>query len=83
MANDPLAWEDPPKANDIQIGGTHYKQHNLEPWDAITSWEKDGAIGYLEGNAIKYIVRHKSKGKKADLEKAIHYLQKYIEIHYA
>lgn len=33
----------------------------------------------MEGNVIKYVVRHKDKGGIADLEKAMHYLQMLIE----
>ena len=36
-------------------------------------------IGFMEGNVIKYVVRHKDKGGIADLEKAMHYLQMLIE----
>lgn len=68
-------------ANDKQVGGEHYK-HSLQPWDVIVEWEKQGKIGYLEGTAIKYIARHKSKGRKADLEKAIHFLEKALETYY-
>lgn len=66
-----------PKANDIQIGGEHYKQFKgYEPWDVITAWD----LGYLEGTALKYISRWKHKGGVEDLKKAIHFLQKKIEV---
>lgn len=65
------------KANDIQIGGEHYKQFKgYEPWDVITAWD----LGYLEGTALKYISRWKHKGGVEDLKKAIHFLQKKIEV---
>jgi len=65
------------KANDIQIGGEHYKQFKgHEPWDVITAWD----LGYLEGTALKYISRWKHKGGVEDLKKAIHFLQKKIEV---
>ena len=38
---------------------------------------------FAEGNAIKYICRHKKKGKKKDIEKAIHYLEMIIERDYS
>jgi uncharacterized protein YlzI (FlbEa/FlbD family) len=62
--------------NDIQIGGTHYKEKELQPWDAITSW----GCGFLDGNVIKYVVRYRSKGGVEDLKKARHYLDKLIEL---
>jgi hypothetical protein len=37
---------------------------------------------FAEGNAIKYICRHKKKGKRKDIEKAIHYLEMIIERDY-
>lgn len=64
-------------ANDKQIGGTHY-QTPIQPWDFIVA----NNIGFLEGNAIKYAARHRQKNGKEDLEKAIHYLQKAIEVYY-
>ncbi len=63
---------------DIQIGGTHYKDMPIQPGEYIV---KNG-IGWYEGNVIKYVTRHKAKGQKQDLLKAIHYLQLAIEEHY-
>jgi len=40
-------------------------------------------LQFAEGNAIKYICRHKSKGKKQDIEKAIQYLNMIIERDYS
>lgn len=66
-----------PSANDIQHGGNHYKQFKgLEPWDVITYW----GLGYLDGTALKYIARWKHKNGVEDLKKAIHFLQKTIEV---
>ncbi len=62
-------------ANDKQIGGNHYKDQPIEPWDYIVQ----NNLGYLEGNAIKYITRWRAKGGVADLHKAIHYIEKLIE----
>ncbi len=58
-------------AKDIQIGGNHYKEMPIQPGEFIRA----NGIGWYEGNAIKYICRHKAKHGKQDLEKAIHYLQ--------
>jgi hypothetical protein len=38
---------------------------------------------FAEGNAIKYICRHKSKGKEQDIKKAIHYLEMILERDYS
>ena len=63
-------------ANDSQIAGEHYKQHAIQPWDFIIA----NHLGYLEGNIIKYVCRYKNKGGLEDLQKAMHYLEKLIEI---
>ena len=62
-------------ANDTQVGGTHYKGEGVQHWD----WVSDNNIGYLAGNATKYIVRHRKKNGLQDLEKARHYVVKMIE----
>lgn len=64
-----------PTANDRQEGGDHYKRLSPEPWDVIEDW----GLGYLLGNALKYIARARARGGKADLLKAKHYLDKQIE----
>ena len=38
---------------------------------------------FAEGNAIKYICRHQSKGKEEDIKKAIHYLEMILERDYS
>lgn len=63
-------------ANDIQHGGDHYKVKKIQPWDFIIA----NNIGFLEGNAIKYISRWREKGGIEDLEKAKHYIDKLIEV---
>lgn len=62
--------------NAVQIGGDHYKSKAIQPWDYIAS----NNLGYLEGNIVKYVSRWKDKGGVQDLEKAMHYLQKLIEV---
>ena len=60
------------KANNRQVGGTHYKKLEYQPWDLIV----DVGIPYLHGCAIKYVSRWKDKGGIKDLEKALHYIEK-------
>ena len=69
MANDPLAK---------QVGGTHYKSTSIQPVQYIRA----NGLDYFEGNAIKYITRHRVKGGRADLEKAIHYLEMLLDLDY-
>lgn len=66
----------PWSANDLQIGGDHYRQLNIQPWDYIVQND----LGFLEGQVIKYVTRWKDKGGVADLEKARHCLVKLTEI---
>jgi hypothetical protein len=63
------------RANDRQEGGTHYKQFRYETWDVIVDWN----LGYLDGNAVKYLSRWRLKGGIQDLKKARHYIDKLIE----
>ena len=65
----------PMKANDLQVGGEHYKHKTIQPWDAITAWQ----LGFLDGNAVKYLARWRKKNGLQDLRKAQHYVSKLIE----
>lgn len=62
---------------DKQIGGTHYKTA-IQPVEYIYA----NNLNFFEGNVIKYITRHRNKGGKADLEKAIHYIEMLMEFEY-
>ena len=64
-------------AKDKQIGGDHY-DHAIQPIEFILANE----LGFIEGNVLKYIIRHREKNGKQDLEKAIHYLELLIEHEY-
>lgn len=59
---------------DRQVGGRHYKMGGIQPIEYIQA----NGLSFCEGNALKYITRHRSKGGKEDLEKAIHYLEMEI-----
>ena len=65
-----------PTANDMQVGGDHYMDRCIQPWDYIVSND----LGFLEGNIIKYVTRWKYKNGVDDLRKAQHYLAKLIEV---
>lgn len=69
------------KADARQVGGNHYKDKAVQPWDAMAScMSKEEFVGYLRGNIIKYTMRCNDKGGKQDLEKAQHYLAKLLEV---
>jgi hypothetical protein len=59
-----------------QVGGDHYRQTSIQPWDIVDDWSLD----YYRGNALKYLLRAGRKGPALqDLEKARHYIEKCIE----
>ena len=62
-----------------QVDGNHYSKMKVQPAYFIN----ENNLPFAEGNAIKYICRHKNKGKKKDIEKAIHYLEMIIERDYS
>lgn len=64
------------KANDVQHGGDHYRHRAIQPWDYVAA----NNLGFFEGTAVKYLTRWRDKGGIEDLRKAIHYLEKLIEV---
>jgi len=63
---------------DEQIGGIHYQNFKIQPSKFVIENE----LLYPEGCVIKYILRHRLKGKKQDLEKAKHFIDMIIERDY-
>jgi hypothetical protein len=65
-------------ANARQVAGEHYQQPEGVPqhWDLVDMYQWD----YFQGQVTKYLMRWKLKNGIEDLEKARHYLDKYIEI---
>ena len=61
-----------------QVDGNHYSKMKIQPAEFIN----ENNLLFAEGNAIKYICRHKSKCKEKDIEKAIHYLEMILERDY-
>tara|TARA_R110000824_G_scaffold344886_1_gene531558 strand:- start:24426 stop:24704 length:279 start_codon:yes stop_codon:yes gene_type:complete len=63
-----------------QVGGSHYLDFAIQPLEFILANELD----FLQGNVIKYVVRHKTKNGVEDIKKAIHYLElikeSYVEV---
>lgn len=62
-----------------QVSGTHYKTLKIQPVTYIHA----NSLDFFQGNVVKYITRHKDKGGKADIEKAIHFCQMIIELEYS
>ena len=59
-----------------QQGGSHYLEMAIQPWEII---DKNN-LNFYEGNALKYLLRYKSKNGIEDLKKAIHYIEHLIEV---
>ncbi len=57
------------------ISPDYYKKGNIE----VTDFIMDQSMSFLEGNVVKYLVRHKEKSGIDDLRKARWYLDKLIE----
>jgi hypothetical protein len=67
-----------PKASDRQEGGSHYKKYKIQPSEFIHA----NNVGFLEGNVIKYVMRHRDKNGILDLQKAKHYIDLLIQFEY-
>lgn len=68
------------KADAYQIGGQHYKQMGVEPWEVIPALlTREEWIGYLKGNIIRYAMRQGKKDSD-DVNKCKHYMQKLKEV---
>ena len=59
-----------------QVDGNHYKDMPIQPVEYIHA----NAMGYLEGNVVKYVSRWRNKNGLADLEKAKHYIELLIDL---
>lgn len=67
------------EALDKQVGGSHYKDCGIQPVEYIYANQLD----FLEGNVIKYITRHRTKGDgEKDIRKVIHYAEMILEMVY-
>ncbi|CAN7188223.1 DUF3310 domain-containing protein [Acidovorax sp. LjRoot117] len=68
-------------ADDRQVGGSHYKDMPLQPWDVMEAvLTPEEFRGYLKGNVIKYGMRAGRKDGTDDAGKAQHYQQKLAEM---
>lgn len=71
MSNDP---------NDRQVGGSHYKHAGgFQHWDLMSLAD----AGYFAGQVTKYTERHSRKNGREDLEKALHFAEKWLTVYQA
>ena len=69
----------------MQNSPYHYqsynKELNIECIDAMRAAFGDEAVAnFCICNAMKYVWRHQSKNGKQDIQKAVWYLNKYLEL---
>lgn len=63
------------QANDLQVGGDHYKAE-YQHWDYVY----DTGLNYLNAQITRYISRWRKKNGIEDLRKALHYARKAREL---
>jgi len=62
-----------------QVGGTHYSDMAVQPWDAMRAWfTPTEYASYHIGTVIGYLSRHRRKGGLSDIKKAHHHLSELI-----
>lgn len=66
----------PTKANETQVGGTHYRTEGLQHWDLVTLFHWD----YFQAQVFRYLMRWRDKDGLKDVRKAAHVCQKYVEL---
>ena len=64
----------PPAAFAVQVGGNHYKDMRIQPFEYIHA----NGIPFAEGCVIKYVSRWRNKSGLEDLRKARHFLDLLI-----
>lgn len=64
-----------------QEGGDHYREMSIQPWEALAVWlTPEEHRGYHKGVAVSYLAREGSKGGSGDIRKAIHHLERLLEV---
>lgn len=67
---------DPPLQR--QVDGNHYKNMVIQPIE----YNQKNKLPYCEAAVVKYVSRHRFKGGKNDILKAIHCLEMLLELEY-
>lgn len=75
-----VPYKVPRKASDTQVGGTHYKDMGIEPWDVVDTWPLEQRIGAYRYAALKYQMRMGMKDERLlEAEKGLQCQQKLVE----
>ena len=63
------------RPQDRQIGGSHYKNFHIQPYEFISK----NNLSFSQGCVVKYVCRYLKKDKIKDLIKIIHYCELEIK----
>ncbi|MCJ8334816.1 MAG: hypothetical protein MJH10_11290 [Epibacterium sp.] len=75
-----ITAEEPP-AIAHQVGGSHYKDAQIQPWDVVATWPKAQQIGVMRHGELKYLMRAGSKDEPMQEHgKGGHYNKALIEV---
>ena len=79
-----LTYDDKPSESEQDTGlidkQEHYTANGIQPIDLMKqNFTSEAFQGFLEGNILKYVLRHRRKNKVEDLRKAMTYLTWLIE----
>lgn len=73
--------QNPQNPSDRQVGGDHYKEMGVEPWDVVDTWPLEQRIGAYRLSALKYIMRMGSKDERLqEVEKSGHCIEKLADV---
>lgn len=68
-------------ADKRMVGGSHYVEMGVSPWDVVDTWPIEQRIGAYRHGALKYLMRMGSKDENAqEVGKGIHYMEKLLEV---
>ena len=63
-----------------QVGGDHYKNMKIEPWDVVDTWPLEQRVGAYRYASLKYIMRLGSKDERlGEAMKGGHCTEKLVE----
>lgn len=63
-----------------QVGGDHYKNMKIEPWDVVDTWPLEQRVGAYRYASLKYIMRLGSKDERVrEAMKGEHCVEKLVE----
>ena len=59
------------KPQSRQVGGSHYKNFHIQPYEFISK----NNLSFFQGCVVKYVCRYMHKNGIEDLDKIIHYCE--------